>query len=69
MLVAWQQGGLCACPRLTSSVQCVIIALQFNIPELRVGTMDSLLHLSDDLSKVRKLRLSRVLQIPGCAEG
>lgn len=31
---------------------------QFHIPELRVGTLDSLLTLSDDLTKVRALNYS-----------
>lgn len=32
---------------------CVFVDLQFNVPDLRVGTLDSLLSLSDDLLKVR----------------
>jgi hypothetical protein len=42
--------------RRNAEVFCI---LQFHIPDLRVGTLDSLLALSDDLTKVRDSLLGR----------
>ncbi len=39
----------------------VLVFLQFHIPDLRVGTLDSLLALSDDLTKVRERNLVLII--------
>ncbi len=39
----------------------VLVFVQFHIPDLRVGTLDSLLALSDDLTKVRERNLVLII--------
>ena len=51
-----RDGACCVCTARGGQLNCrPLSTLQFSLPELRVGTLDSLLSLSDDLVKTTTL--------------